>query len=107
VPVPAEGGYGGAGCGVLTPVAQRSDGIPLHVDQRMDGTIEAVHRIRDTTYAEDAARIRSGHTPRIVASLHLLAISLLRPTGSESIAQATRYMNAHRTDAIKIIGLTS
>ena len=30
----ADGGYAGAGCGVLTPVAQRTDGIPLHADQR-------------------------------------------------------------------------
>ena len=34
MPVLADGGYNGAGCGVLTPVPQRADGIPLHVDQR-------------------------------------------------------------------------
>lgn len=34
MPVLADGGYLGAGCGVLTPVPQREDGIPLHPDQR-------------------------------------------------------------------------
>jgi hypothetical protein len=34
MPVLADGGYIGAGCGVLTPVPQRTDGIPLHADQR-------------------------------------------------------------------------
>jgi DDE superfamily endonuclease len=33
-PVLADAGYDGAGCGVLTPVKQRTDGIPLHADQR-------------------------------------------------------------------------
>jgi DDE superfamily endonuclease len=33
-PVLADGGYDGAGCGVLTPAPQRTDGIPLHVDTR-------------------------------------------------------------------------
>lgn len=34
MPVLADGGYVGAGCGVLTPVPQRADGLPLHADQR-------------------------------------------------------------------------
>jgi hypothetical protein len=34
IPVLADGGYEGAGCGVLTPIPQRTDGIPLHADQR-------------------------------------------------------------------------
>jgi hypothetical protein len=34
MPVLADGGYNGAGCGVLTPVPQRADGIALHADQR-------------------------------------------------------------------------
>jgi len=34
MPVLADGGYIGAGCGVLTPVPQREDGIPLRADQR-------------------------------------------------------------------------
>jgi DDE superfamily endonuclease len=39
MPVLADGRYVGAGCGVLTPVPQRTDGIPLHVDQRTYNTL--------------------------------------------------------------------
>ena len=34
MPVLADGGYVGAGCGGLTPVPQHSDGIPPHANQR-------------------------------------------------------------------------
>jgi DDE superfamily endonuclease len=34
MPVLADGGYKGAGCGVPAPIPQRTDGIPLHADQR-------------------------------------------------------------------------
>jgi hypothetical protein len=34
MPILADCGYEGAGCGVLTPVPQRADGIPLHVNAR-------------------------------------------------------------------------
>ena len=34
MPVPADGGYEDARCGVLTPVPHRTDSIPPHADQR-------------------------------------------------------------------------
>jgi len=34
MPALTDGGYTGAGCGVLTPVPQRTDGIPPHAGQR-------------------------------------------------------------------------
>jgi hypothetical protein len=34
MPILADGGYNDAGCGVLAPVPQRADGIPLHADRR-------------------------------------------------------------------------
>lgn len=34
MPVLADSGYEGAGCGVLAPIKRRTDGIPLHADQR-------------------------------------------------------------------------
>ena len=34
MPILADGGYVGAGCGMLTPIPQREDGIPLHADAR-------------------------------------------------------------------------
>jgi hypothetical protein len=34
MPILADGGYEGAGCGVLVPTSQHADGIPLHVNVR-------------------------------------------------------------------------
>ena len=41
-----------------------------------------------------------------MATLRSLAISLLKLTGWDNIAQATRHMGAHRDDALSLIGLT-
>jgi len=92
--------------GVTSLTADHATPAELAALIRGQWTIEAVHQIRDTTYAEDASHVRTGHTPRIMASLRSLAISLLRLTGWDNIAQATRHMAAHRTDALGIIGLT-
>jgi hypothetical protein len=37
--------------------------------------IEALHHIRDTTYGEDASRIRTGNAPRAMATLRNTAVS--------------------------------
>ncbi len=52
--------------------------------------IEILHHIRDTTYAEDTSRIRTGNAPRVMATLRNTAISLLRLAGITAIAQALR-----------------
>ena len=43
--------------------------------------IEAVHHVRDTTFSEDASKIRTGHGPENMATLRSFAISTLRPPG--------------------------
>ena len=40
--------------------------------------IEALHHIRDTTFAEDASQTRTGNTPRAMAGLRNLAAALRR-----------------------------
>lgn len=92
--------------GVTSLTADHATPAELAALVRGQWTIEAVHQIRDTTYAEDASRVRTGRTPRVMASLRSLAISLLRLTGWDNIAQATRHMAAHHTDALGLIGLT-
>jgi hypothetical protein len=47
-----------------------------------------LHHIRDTTYAEDASQVRTGNAPRAMASLHNLAIGILRLHGARNIAAA-------------------
>jgi hypothetical protein len=41
--------------------------------------IEALHHIRDTTFAEDASQARTGTAPRAMASLRNLAIGSCAP----------------------------
>ncbi|MFE1045457.1 ISAs1 family transposase [Streptomyces olivaceus] len=55
--------------------------------------IEAVHHVRDTTFAEDASQIRAGHGPENMATLRNLAINRLREHGHTSIAAGLREMS--------------
>ncbi|MGP3690537.1 ISAs1 family transposase [Streptomyces sp. IBSNAI002] len=52
--------------------------------------IEAVHHVRDTTFAEDASKIRTGHGPANMATLRNLAINTLRDAGHHNIAAGLR-----------------
>jgi predicted transposase YbfD/YdcC len=69
-------------------------------------TIEALHHIRDTTYTEDASRLRTGNTPRVMATLRNTAISLLRLTGITTIAQALRHNSRNPYRPLRLLGLT-
>jgi predicted transposase YbfD/YdcC len=53
--------------------------------------IEALHHIRDVTFAEDASQVRTGTAPRAMASLRNLAIGILRARGARNIAAALRH----------------
>ncbi|MET7309354.1 ISAs1 family transposase [Streptomyces sp. NPDC005571] len=55
--------------------------------------IEAVHPVRDVTFAEDASRIRTGHGPENMATLRNLAINKRREHGYTSIATGLREMS--------------
>jgi predicted transposase YbfD/YdcC len=48
------------------------------------------HHVRDTTFGEDASRIRKGVGPEVMAALQNAAIGLLRATGADNIAAALR-----------------
>ncbi|MGP3690749.1 hypothetical protein ACTVZO_39770 [Streptomyces sp. IBSNAI002] len=52
--------------------------------------IEAVHHVRNTTFAEDASKIRTGHGPANMATLHNLAINTLHDAGHYNIAAGLR-----------------
>lgn len=54
------------------------------------GMENTVHDVRDTTFGEDASRIRGGHDPQNNATLRPVAKNYLRQTGS-SIADAMRH----------------
>jgi predicted transposase YbfD/YdcC len=69
--------------------------------------IEALHHIRDTTFAEDASQVRTGTAPRAMASLRNLAIGILRAHGDRNIAAALRRNARDATRMLPLLGITS
>jgi predicted transposase YbfD/YdcC len=69
--------------------------------------IEALHHIRDTTYAEDASQVRAGTAPRVMASLRNLAIAILRLHGAGNIAAALRRNARDATRPLTLLGITN
>lgn len=59
---------------------------------RSQWTIEnRLHFVRDTTFGEDASKIRTGHGPANMATLRNLAINTLRAAGHRNIAAGLRH----------------
>jgi predicted transposase YbfD/YdcC len=56
----------------------------------------ALHWVRDVTFAEDLSQVRTRHAPQVMASLRNLVISLHRLAGATNIAAALRH---HARDA--------
>jgi predicted transposase YbfD/YdcC len=52
--------------------------------------IEALHYIRDTTFAEDASQLRTGAGPHVMAALRNLVIGVLCRAGPVNLAAALR-----------------
>ncbi|WP_406465007.1 ISAs1 family transposase [Streptomyces sp. NBC_01622] len=57
---------------------------------RSHWTIEVLHHVRDTTFAEDASQLRTGNAPRAMATWRNLAIGALRMAGVKNIAAGLR-----------------
>ena len=51
----------------------------------------ALHWVRDVTFAEDLSQVRTGTAPQVMASFRNLAISLHRLAGATNIAAALRH----------------
>jgi predicted transposase YbfD/YdcC len=69
--------------------------------------IEALHHIRDVTYAQDASQLRTGTAPRAMASLRNLAIAILHLHGDPNIAAALRRNARDATRVLALLGITS
>jgi predicted transposase YbfD/YdcC len=69
--------------------------------------IEALHHVRDVTFAEDASQVRTGTTPRAMASLRNLAIGILHAHGDRNIAAALRRNARDATRVLPLLGITS
>jgi predicted transposase YbfD/YdcC len=66
----------------------------------------ALHWVRDVTYAEDHSRIRTGSGPQVMASLRNLVISILRLAGVTNIAAALRRHSRNPTRPLATFGIT-
>jgi predicted transposase YbfD/YdcC len=52
--------------------------------------IEALHHLRDVTFAEDTSQVRTGAGPNVMACLHNLVIGVLSQAGPVNLAAALR-----------------
>ncbi|WP_455432514.1 transposase [Streptomyces rubradiris] len=64
------------------------------------GIENKMHHVRDTSYAEDASRVRTGTAPRAMATLRNLAIGALRHTGHNNI---TAGLHQHARNATRVL----
>jgi predicted transposase YbfD/YdcC len=80
---------------VITDLTSRQ-ASPEHIAKivRSQWIIEnGLHFVRDTTFAEDASKIRTGHGPDNMATLRSFAINTLRAAGHANIAAGLREMS--------------
>ncbi|WP_282697656.1 ISAs1 family transposase [Streptomyces sp. CC208A] len=68
-------------------------------------TIEALHHVRDTTFAEDASQVRTGNAPRAMATWRNLAIGALRAAGAKNIAAGLRHNARDPRPPLALLGL--
>jgi predicted transposase YbfD/YdcC len=68
--------------------------------------IEALHHIRDVTFAEDVWQVRTGNAPRAMATLRNLAIGILRLCGQVNVATALRHNARDTTRPLALLGIT-
>ncbi|MET8631627.1 transposase [Streptomyces sp. NPDC004680] len=68
--------------------------------------IEALHHIRDTTFAEDASQLRTCNAPQAMASWRNLALGAMRLAGIRNIAAALRHNARDARRPLTLLGLT-
>lgn len=69
-------------------------------------TVEALHHVRDVTFAEDASTVHTGSAPRAMATFRNLAIGLLKILGADNIAKTTRAIRDQPERALPLLGIT-
>nr|WP_229919916.1 ISAs1 family transposase [Streptomyces minutiscleroticus] len=69
--------------------------------------VEALHHVRDVTYAEDAPTLHTGTAPRAMATFRNLAIGLLKTLGAVNIAKTTRAIRDQPARALPLLGTTN
>jgi predicted transposase YbfD/YdcC len=89
---------------LITSLAPRQAGAARLLDLiRGHWSVESRHWLRDVTFGEDAARLRSGAAPQIMASLRNLVITLIRRTGTTQIAAYRQHLRSHPATAFRLL----
>ncbi|MGI5133862.1 MULTISPECIES: hypothetical protein [unclassified Streptomyces] len=68
--------------------------------------LEALHHVRDTTFAEDASQLRTGNAPRAMATWRNLAIGALKIAGVTNIAAGLRRNARDPRRPLTLLGLS-
>lgn len=92
--------------GVTSLTAEQASAAQLAVYIRGHWRIEnRLHWVRDVTFAEDVSHVRTGNTPRAMASLRNLVIGALRLAGHTNIAAGLRHAARDFTRPLELLGL--
>ena len=68
--------------------------------------IEALHHLRDTTFAEDGSQVRTGSGPHVMATLRNLVIGVLCQAGPVNLAAALRRHARDPRRPLATLGIT-
>jgi predicted transposase YbfD/YdcC len=87
------------------PFAQAS---PARLADLLRGhwAIEALHHLRDVTFAEDASQVRTGAGPHVMATLRNLVIGMLSWAGPVNLAAALRHHARDPARPLATLGIT-
>ncbi|MFK4227968.1 ISAs1 family transposase [Streptomyces sp. NPDC019890] len=91
---------------VTSLTAERAPRAELARLIRNHWKIEALHHVRDVTFAEDASHLRTGSAPRAMATWRNPAIGALRLAGKSSIASGLRHNARDASRPLALLGLT-
>ena len=80
--------------------ARLADYLPGH------WSIEALHHVRDVTFAEDGSQVRVGTGPNVMACLRNLAIGVLSWAGPVNLAAALRHHARDPVRSLATLGIT-
>ncbi len=70
-------------------------------------SIEALHHVRDTTFAEDTSQVRTGSAPQVMAALRNLAIGVLCRAGRPvNLAAALRHHSRNPYRPLATLGIS-
>src|SRR6266498_2518590 len=89
-----------------TTTGPHADTADILTHNRDHWAIEnGLHPRRDTTYGEDASRVRTGNAPRLLAAINNLVISVLNRAGHTNNASARRELGWDRTGGLRALEL--